>query len=102
MDRIEITVRREDENAQKKDKLKYNLFLVIALCFFAYAVFSLLIFFASIAARKVALTDLIPVIIPAAAGIIFLVLRENFPAEGERRRALSGRFRRGRKKPVTE
>lgn len=77
MDRIEITVRREDENAQKKDKLKYNLFLVVALCFFAYAVFSLLMFFAAIAAQKAALTDLIPVIIPAAAGIIFLVLREN-------------------------
>lgn len=77
MDRIEITVRREDENAQKKDKLKYNLFLVIALCFFAYAVFSLLMFFASIAANEAAVADLIPVLIPAGAGAVFLLLRQN-------------------------
>lgn len=77
MDRIEITVRREDENAQKKDKLKYNLFLVIALCFFAYAVFSLLMFFAAIAANEAAVADLIPVLIPAGAGAVFLILRQN-------------------------
>lgn len=77
MDRIEITVRREDENAQKRDKLKYNLFLVIALCFFAYALFSLLMFFAAIASQKAAVTDLIPVLITAGAGVVFFFLRQN-------------------------
>lgn len=77
MDRVEITVRRENEYAQKKDRVKYNLLFAAALCFFAYAIISLLMFFAAIAAQKAALTDLIPVIIPAAAGIVFLILREN-------------------------
>ncbi len=72
MDRIEQTIRRRDNELQKKDKFKYNLLMALAAGFSLFAVYSLITAFMIFATpgMQVTVFDVLPLIISVILTII--------------------------------
>ena len=75
MDRIEQTIRRYNEEDQKKDKFKYNLLFALAAALSLFAIYSLITVFFVLGDSSKAITayDVIPLIV-SAVGTVFCYL----------------------------
>ena len=83
MDRIEQTIRRRDNELQKKDKFKYNLMMALAAGFSLFAIYSLITAFMIFAnaAMSVTIFDVLPLIVSVLLTIIFFTKKDDMIVE---------------------
>ncbi|MBE7092571.1 MAG: hypothetical protein E7365_05280 [Clostridiales bacterium] len=75
MDRIEQTIRRNDEEKQKKDKFKYNFLFILAAALSLFAIYSVTTVFFVLGSQQNSLTvfDVLPLIV-SVLGTVFCFL----------------------------
>ena len=83
MDRIEQTIRRRDNELQKKDKFKYNLMMALAAGFSLFAVYSLITAFMIFAnpEARVTLFDVLPLIVSVLLTIVCFTKKDDMIVE---------------------
>ena len=83
MDRIEQTIRRYDEEQQKKDKFKYNLLFALAAALSLFAIYSIITVFFVLGEQANAITifDVIPLIVSVVGTIVCFLYKDEMLLE---------------------
>ena len=83
MDRFEQTIRRKDEQQQKKDKFKYKFFFAVAGIFCLNAIYSLITVFSVLGnpAKAITFFDVFPLILSIAIAIVCFLYKDEMILE---------------------
>ncbi len=83
MDRFEQTIRRKNEEQQKKDKFKYNFLFALAVVFGLNAIYSLITIFSVLGdpSKAITLFDVLPLIISIVVAIVCFLYKDEMLLE---------------------
>ncbi len=83
MDRIEQTIRRYDEEQQRKDRFKYNFLYALAAALSLFAIYSIITIFFVLGdqSKSITIFDVIPLIVSVAGTIICFLYKDEMLLE---------------------
>ena len=83
MDRFEQTIRRKDEQQQKKDKFKYNFLFALAGVLSLFAIYALITVFSVLGNQSITITfmDVLPLIVSVVGAIVCFLYKDEMLLE---------------------